>query len=65
MYSDGYHDQVGGEKFTSFGMRNFENLLKKIDVSPEDSIEQLNKEFQKWKGDVPQVDDILVLGFQF
>ena len=64
MYSDGYHDQVGGEKFTSFGMRKFEQLLLKLDSSDNYSIEQLQKEFDNWKGDVPQVDDILVLGFQ-
>ena len=28
MYTDGYYDQLGGDKTTSLGMENFENILK-------------------------------------
>ena len=64
MYTDGYYDQLGGETITSLGMENFENILKDCISNGKDKNQYIIKEFESWKGDLPQIDDVLVLGFQ-
>lgn len=64
MYSDGFHDQLSGDTITSLGMDEFENMLKELAAEPNNAIEKLQKQFDNWKGDMIQLDDLLVLGFQ-
>lgn len=64
MYSDGFHDQLGGEHFTSLGMEQFENMLKEIIEEPNGACMQLQNHFDNWKRNMIQLDDVLVLGFQ-
>ena len=64
MFTDGYLDQLGGDKKYKFMIKNFENLLLDIHQKPMDEQKQILKEtFAGWKGNYPQVDDILVFGF--
>jgi len=65
IFSDGFADQFGGEKKRKFMSRRFRHLLSEIHQAPlsEQKI-RLEEQLDQWKGDIPQVDDILVLGFQ-
>lgn len=66
LFSDGYAGQIGGEtKSEKFMYNKFRSLLSEI--APHDSEYQelhLNSEIKNWKGDVEQLDDILVLGLK-
>jgi serine phosphatase RsbU (regulator of sigma subunit) len=65
MSSDGYADQFGeatGKKFLS---KNFHELLSKVAHLPiKAQANRIDEEFLKWKGNLEQVDDVLVLGIK-
>jgi len=48
----------------SMGGVKFEEILKKTVLLFESRNEYLISEFNKWKGEFPQVDDLLVIGFK-
>jgi serine phosphatase RsbU (regulator of sigma subunit)/tetratricopeptide (TPR) repeat protein len=63
LYSDGFADQFGGPKGKKFKY----NALKKLLISahhlqPSEQREKLAQAFNDWKGNLEQVDDILVIG---
>ena len=65
MFSDGYVDQLGGESLKKFLPRRFRTLLTEINNKPmNERKEILIREFNKWRGDYQQVDDIMVLGLK-
>ena len=65
MFTDGYADQFGGEKGKKFKYKNLQNLLLGIHQLPFDEQKTLaSKRINDWKGNLEQVDDILLIGFQ-
>jgi len=65
MFSDGFSDQFGGDNNRKFLSKNLKNTLTAI--SHQTLVKQeeiLNQTFEKWKGDRPQLDDVLVAGFR-
>jgi len=63
IFSDGYADQFGGEDGKKLKVRAVKNILKEIqDLSMQEQKERLDKVIEEWKGDHPQVDDILFIG---
>ncbi len=63
IFSDGYADQFGGPKERKFMIKKFRELLLKVYQEPmQDQKEILNQILEDWRGEVPQVDDILVIG---
>ena len=65
MGTDGYADQFGGEKGKKFMSKQLKNILSSIYTLTLDEQEKiLNKEFQGWKGDLDQVDDVTVIGIK-
>jgi len=65
MYSDGYADQFGGPLQKKFNSIRFRELLQQIHREPLDVQKNiLNSNFENWKGDKPQIDDILVTGIK-
>ncbi len=65
MFSDGFQDQFGGPKGRKYMTKNFKKLL--MDNHQKPMIEQkeiLHNAITTWKGDLMQVDDILVVGFE-
>jgi serine phosphatase RsbU (regulator of sigma subunit) len=66
MCSDGYADQIGGPNRKTFRSRQFKELLTAIHQKPlnEQKI-ILETNYNDWKGDVEQIDDILVMGIKF
>jgi serine phosphatase RsbU (regulator of sigma subunit) len=63
LFTDGYADQFGGSSGKKFMYRNFIRLLTKISQLPvEEQHAELERMFDEWKGDLEQVDDVLVVG---
>ncbi|HNV51308.1 MAG TPA: SpoIIE family protein phosphatase, partial [Tenuifilaceae bacterium] len=65
MFSDGYTDQFGGPSNLKYMLVNFKRLL--LDIQTLSLKEQLNvieQNFEDFKGNQKQVDDILVMGFK-
>jgi serine phosphatase RsbU (regulator of sigma subunit) len=65
LFSDGFADQFGGELNKKFKYKTFINLLHSNSLlAMNEQLQKLNTEFNTWKGDLEQVDDICVLGFK-
>jgi serine phosphatase RsbU (regulator of sigma subunit) len=63
MSSDGYADQFGSRDAKKFKSGNVKKLLAQIYMLPvEEQRRRLEKEILEWKGDLPQVDDIMFIG---
>ncbi len=65
LFTDGYVDQFGGEKGKKFKYRQLEQKITDICTlsMPEQKV-SLEKIFDDWKGDLEQVDDVLVVGIK-
>lgn len=65
LFSDGFADQFGGAKGKKYKTAKFKKFLLSIkDESMETQHELLNQEFNKWKGNLEQIDDVCVLGIR-
>ncbi len=61
--TDGYADQFGGEKGKKFKTANIKTLLiSNSDRPSEEQSQVLEMTFDKWKGNLEQVDDVCVMG---
>jgi serine phosphatase RsbU (regulator of sigma subunit) len=64
-FSDGYKDQFGGTKGKKFTSVQFKELLASIsnkDADTQKSI--LDETLKSWKGELEQVDDIMIMGLK-
>jgi len=65
IFSDGYADQFGGPKGKKFMAGNFRELLLRTSREPiERQKDILDRNLETWRGELEQVDDILVIGVQ-
>lgn len=65
LFSDGYADQFGGPKGKKLYKKNFYKILEDISKWPiEHQKFILEKKFNEWKGNLEQIDDILVIGIK-
>jgi serine phosphatase RsbU (regulator of sigma subunit) len=65
LFTDGYADQFGGTKGKKFKYKPFqEQLISNSDKKPEEQMAILDKTIESWRGDLQQVDDILVIGIR-
>ncbi|MGP8214721.1 MAG: PP2C family protein-serine/threonine phosphatase [Bacteroidia bacterium] len=65
LFSDGYADQFGGPQGKKFKYKKLQEKLLAISHQPMAEQKQvLNKTFNEWKGNLEQVDDILVIGIR-
>jgi serine phosphatase RsbU (regulator of sigma subunit) len=63
LFSDGYADQFGGEKNKKFKTKPFRELLLSVfEKNMEEQKFVLNENFQNWKGDFEQIDDVTIMG---
>jgi serine phosphatase RsbU (regulator of sigma subunit) len=61
--TDGMPDQFGGSKGKKYMYKQLKELLISISQLPMiDQKEKLQIEFNNWKGDLEQVDDVLIIG---
>ena len=66
FFSDGYADQFGGDsgkKFKSKPMKELVLTLQNIPMNKQKDV--LEKALETWRGEIEQVDDILVIGRRF
>jgi len=65
LFSDGFADQFGGDKGKKMKYNNFRGLIGRIALMP--LVEQgvvFETEFNKWRGDFEQIDDVCVIGLR-
>jgi serine phosphatase RsbU (regulator of sigma subunit) len=63
VFTDGFADQFGGPKGKKYYGANFQKLLLTIkDLSLEEQKARIIGEFEQWKGDREQIDDVCVIG---
>jgi len=66
IFSDGYADQFGGPAQSKFKTGNLKKLLLEISGKPMKEQKQiLDDRFNKWKGNLDQLDDIIIIGVKF
>ena len=63
LFSDGYADQFGGEKGKKYKSGNFKKFLVSIQhLSMAEQQTRLEQEFDRWRGELEQIDDVCVIG---
>lgn len=63
VFTDGYADQFGGPKAKKFKDKNVKKLLlENCNESLERQKEILETTIENWKGELEQIDDILIMG---
>lgn len=66
LFTDGFADQFGGIKGKKFKYKAFKDLI--LNVSNESvkiQKDKIERVFEKWKGDIEQVDDVCIIGIRF
>jgi serine phosphatase RsbU (regulator of sigma subunit) len=65
MFSDGYADQFGGPKGKKLKYKPFKDLLlDHFDLPMQEQADILNKHFEEWRGNLEQIDDVIVMGIK-
>ena len=66
LFTDGYADQFGGPKGKKFKNKTLKELLiSNSAAEPKQQSIILNQEFEAWRGNLEQVDDVCVIGIKF
>lgn len=62
-YTDGYGDQFGGPKGKKFKHKKLKEIMIAVATkSMEEQKQFLDQNFEHWKGNLEQVDDVLIIG---
>ncbi|MCW3071991.1 MAG: protein serine/threonine phosphatase [Bacteroidetes bacterium] len=65
VFTDGYADQFGGPRGKKFKYSQLKELLLKISkLEMEEQKNILNSTIEAWKGNLEQIDDILIIGIR-
>jgi ligand-binding sensor domain-containing protein/serine phosphatase RsbU (regulator of sigma subunit) len=65
IFSDGFADQFGGDNMKKLKYKPFREKLTEISHLPMKEQKQiLDDFFSEWKGNLEQIDDVLVIGFR-
>ncbi len=65
IFTDGYADQFGGPKGKKFKYKALQQLLLKHTQKTMDEQKEVLKSYiENWRGDLEQVDDILIIGIK-
>jgi serine phosphatase RsbU (regulator of sigma subunit)/tetratricopeptide (TPR) repeat protein len=65
LFTDGFADQFGGPKGKKYMYKAFKEKLLSIHKFPiNEQRELLSQDFNNWKGDLSQIDDVCVIGLR-
>jgi len=65
LFTDGYADQFGGPKGKKFKYKTMQQLIMdNCQLTMQEQKQSLDQTIESWKGDLEQVDDILVIGIR-
>lgn len=65
LFSDGFADQFGGEKGKKFKYKQLkDNLIEVNNLPMNQQRNELENKFKNWKGNLDQVDDVLLIGIR-
>ena len=63
VFTDGFTDQFGGPKKKKFMKKRFyETLVSLSGMKMKEQKEELQNIFESWRGQLEQIDDVLVIG---
>lgn len=63
LFTDGYYDQFGGKNGSKMKSQRFRDILLRCAFkSSEEQKSIIEDSFNEWRGDFPQVDDVLLMG---
>lgn len=66
MFTDGYADQFGGEKGKKYKYKRLQALLNEVHgLAFQEQKEKVAESINTWKGNLEQIDDMLLLGFKW
>ncbi|HEX2396135.1 MAG TPA: SpoIIE family protein phosphatase [Bacteroidales bacterium] len=66
LFTDGFADQFGGPENRKFKYKPFRDLLREISSLPMHKQKMaIDSTFNDWKGNLRQLDDVLVFGFRY
>lgn len=66
VFTDGFSDQFGGEKGKKYKRGKLLEKLSSLSSRPmTNQKDELQQEFTSWRGNLEQVDDVLVVGIRF
>lgn len=64
--SDGFPDQFGGEEGRKFGPRRVREIVEQVHTSPmSHAMKIFDQEWETWRGNTKQTDDVLLIGIKF
>ena len=64
--SDGFCDQFGGPRGRKFGTKQLREIIRKVHTMPmKEAAKIFEDQWQLWKGDQKQTDDVLLMGVKF
>lgn len=63
LFSDGYADQFGGPNGKKFMYKKLRNILENVgQLDMNEQNKTLQEQFDNWKGNIEQVDDVCIIG---
>jgi PAS domain S-box-containing protein len=64
--SDGFPDQFGGPDGRKFGPKKTREIIERIHKQPmEEAMKVFDEEWEGWRGETKQTDDVLLIGIKF
>jgi serine phosphatase RsbU (regulator of sigma subunit) len=64
--SDGFPDQFGGPEGRKFGPKKTREIIERIHTkSMDEAMTVFDQEWEGWRGDQKQTDDVLLIGIKF
>jgi len=64
LFTDGYIDQFGGISDRKLLLGNFKKIIKKYSkLKFTEQKQKIEEEFENWKDQISQTDDVLIMGF--
>ena len=64
--SDGFPDQFGGPEGRKFGPKKTREIIDRVHQLPMDkAVSVFDQEWENWRGEHKQTDDVLLIGIKF